>query len=173
MEKTEANIRAIVKSVIDLDAPDAGIDIEPFVQAYLSGNPYVPANKAEEEVMPYVEHHLWIHFERYNPSEKQAWEDNAPRVTVKIGEKEFQTFLDERGVQRFCGNSVIRRLMDSPVLSDSMGALSLNTLSVDFHNGMFSTEDWLDFMTSFGYSVDGLMGWSEFQHLPIENPLWD
>lgn len=173
MEKTEANIRPIVESVIELEAPDAGIDIEPFIQAYLSGSPYVPASEAEEEVIPVIEEQLWIHFERYNPSATQAWEDSAPRIIVTIAGKEFETFIDERGVQRFCGNPVIRRIMDSPSVSDSMGRLSLNTLNQDFHNGMFSTEAWLDFMTSFGYSVGGLTGLSYFQHLKVENPLWD
>lgn len=173
MEKTVENVRAIAESVINLEGPSLGLNVDRFVQAYLDGEPYTPASDAEREVIRIIEENLWIHFSRYSPSEKQKFEDNAPRIPVKIAGKEFQTFLDERGTQRFCGNSVIRRMMDSRVLSDSHGELSLNTLSIDFHRGMFSTEAWLDFMTSFGYSVDGLMGWSEFQHLPIENPLWD
>lgn len=173
MEKNEENVRAIAESVIELEGPSLGLDVEPFIQAYLNGGTYTSANDAEREVIRIIEDNLWIHFERYSPSSKQAWEDNASRIPVKIAGKEFQTFIDERGVQRFCGNSVITRIMDSRPLSDSHGELSLNTLSVDFHNGMFSTEDWLDFMTSFGYSVDGLMGLTVFQHLPVENPLWD
>jgi hypothetical protein len=150
-----------------------GLTVEPFVQAYLDGDPYEPANDAEREVIGIIKENLWFHFERYSPSEKQAWEDNAERIPVKIAGREFQTFLDERGTQRFCSNAVIKRIVESPSVRDSHGRLSLNTLSEDFHNGMFSTEDWLDFMASTGYSVSGLLGWSEFQHLPVANPLWD
>jgi DNA-directed RNA polymerase subunit N (RpoN/RPB10) len=173
MKKTAENVRAIVESVVELEGPGLGLDMEPFIQSYLNGEPYTPANDAEDEIIAVVQEPLWIHFERYNPSAKQAWEDNAERIPVKIAGREFQTFMDEHGVQRFCGNAVIRRMLDSRVLSNSHGELSLNTLTIDFHTGMFSTEDWLDFMTSFGYSVSGLTGLSYFQHLPVENPLWE
>lgn len=173
MEKNAENVRAIAEDVLRLEGPDLGLDLEPFIHAYVNGETYEPASDAEREVIRIIKDNLWIHFERYSPSAQQAWEDNAPKIPVKIAGKEFQTFLDERGTQRFCGNAVITRMMDSRVLSDSHGELSLNTLSLDFHKGMFSTEDWLDFMTSFGYSVGGLMDLSVFQHLPVENPLWD
>lgn len=173
MEKNAENVLTIAEDVLRLEGPDLDLDLEPFVQAYVNDEPYTPASDKEREVIRIIKDNLWFHFERYTPSASQAWEDNAPRIPVKIAGKEFQTFLDERGVQRFCGNAVIRRMIDSPTMRDSHGPLSLNTLSEDFHRGMFSTEDWLDFMTSFGYSVSGLMGYSEFQHLPIENPLWD
>lgn len=148
-------------------------NVESFVRHYMAGEPYEPANELEEEILPDIEEVLYNEFDRYKPSTSQAWEDNAPRIIVKIGEKEFQTFITEDGIQRFCGNSVITRIMDSPPLNDSRGILSLNTLAVNYHNGEFSSEDWLDFMTSFGYSVSGLCGLSAFTYLPVENPLWD
>ena len=172
MEKNEASVRAIAASVIALEDPESKLDVDLLVQTYLKGEPLSSEDDGEQDVILVIEEILWLQFGRYQPSSKQDWEDNAPRIPVKIAGKEYQTFLDERGVQRFCGNSVIKRIMSSPTVSNSHGELSLNTLVVDYQNGMFSSEDWLDFMTSFGYSVSGLLGWTEFQHLPVENPLW-
>jgi hypothetical protein len=172
VKKTETNVRLMAETIVQREeAPD--FNVEAFVRHYMAGEQYEPATEAEEEIQGYIEEALHNEFDRYNPSPKQAWEDNAPRITVKIGEKEFQTFIDEQGVQRFCGNSVITKIMDSPPLSDSHGILSLNTLVVNYLNGEFSSEDWLDFMTSFGYSVYGLCSLNAFTYLPVENPLWD
>ena len=170
MEKTAENIKQIAESVIDLEEASPDFNLEPFIQAYFKGEEYTPASYEERAIIPIIQEALWNQFERYKPSPKQAWEDNAPRIIIKIAGKEFQTFMDELGVQRFCGNSVITRMMDS---TDSNTKFNLNTLVTEYYNGDYSPEDWLDFMTSFGYSVSGLMGWSEFQHLPVENPLWD
>lgn len=172
MKKTETNVRLMVETVVQREEA-SDFNVEAFVRHYMAGEPYEPANEQEEEIQGYVEEALHDEFDRYKPSAKQVWEDNAPRITVKVGEKEFQTFIDEHGVQRFCGNSVITKLMHSPPLNDSHGILSLNTLAIDYHNGKFSSEDWLDFMTSFGYSVSGLCSLSAFTYLPVWNPLWE
>lgn len=172
MKKTEANVRFMVETLVHREEA-SNFNVEAFVKHYMTGEPYEPANEAEEEIQGYCEEALYNEFDRNKPTAKETWEANAPKITVKIGEKEFQTFIDEHGVQRFCGNSVITKLMDSPPLNDSMGILSLNTLAIDYHNGHFSSEDWLDFMTSFGYSVSGLCSLNAFTFLPVWNPVWE
>lgn len=172
MKKTETNVRLMVETLVQREEA-ADFNVESFVRHYMAGEPYEPANELEEEIQGYAEEALYNEFDRYKPSPSQAWEDNAPRIIVKIAGKEFQTFITEDGVQRFCGNSVITKIMDSPPLNDSRGILSLNTLAINYHNGEFSSEDWLDFMTSFGYSVSGLCSLNAFTYLPVENPLWD
>lgn len=114
-----------------------------------------------EEIMT----RLHMSFHRYKPSEREQFEADAETIIVKIGGRDFETFLDSNGTQRFRGNSVIRQLVDS-------GAADLNRLSIDFQKGNFSNDDWLDFYTSFGYSVSGLFDVSEFGVLDIENPIW-
>lgn len=170
MEKTEENIKQIAEYFINREKASPDLDLTAFIQAYLAGEDYTPANFEELVLIPMIQDALWIQFERYKPSQKRAWEDSAPRIPVKVGGREFQTFIDEQGVQRFCSNSVITHLMSSNARD---GILSLNNLSLEYDSGKFSSDDWLDFMTSFGYSVTGLLDWEEFTHLPVENPLWE
>lgn len=128
-----------------------------------------------ELVYIHPENSEWVHeeimtrlhnyFHRYKPTEKEAFAAQAETIIVKIDGQEFQTFLDENGTQRFRGNSVIRHLVDTD-------AADLNRLSIEFQNGKFSNSDWIDFYTSFGYSVGGLLDVSDFTSLDIENPLW-
>lgn len=84
---------------------------------------------------------------------------------VKFGEKEYPTYIDEYGVQRFYENSVIRHLRYTK-------AIDLNELSGDFFENKFTQIDFLEFNMALGYSVSGLAELSYFQDLEIDNPLW-
>lgn len=172
MKKTEANVRLLVETVVAREdhIDTTGFNAETFTQTYLAGEEYEPKTEGEEEILSILDEALYNEFDRHKPTEKEQWEADAPKIIVKIGGKEFQTFMDKHGVQRFCGNSVITHLMSH---DRGNGPFSLNTLIVEYYNGKFSSEDWLDFMTSHGYSVSGLCSLTEFTYLPVENPLWD
>ena len=176
MKRTKTNILLLVETAINSGANEDETvfeqeTIDAVVTRYFETGEFHPETDAEDELWALMEEILEDQFERYHPDPRQEWEDNAPRIPVKIGDKEYQTYLDRHGVQRFVGNSVITRIMDHH--SDPNATLSLNTLIVEYQQGRFSTEDWLDFMTSFGYSVGGLLDLSEFSYLPVENPLWE
>jgi hypothetical protein len=174
MKKTEANVRLLVETVLSREdyVDTTGFNVEVFTQNYLSGEEYEPKTEGDEEILSILEEVLHNEFDRHQPTENEQWEADAPKIPVKLGGKIFQTFIDKNGVQRFCGNSVITELMSNND-SNPQSPTSLNKLAIDYHTGKYSSEDWLDFMTSFGYSVSGLMDLTEFTYLPIENPLWD
>lgn len=171
MKKTEANVRLLVETVAQsAEAPN--FDVEAFVKAYVAGETYEPANEADEEALSYVEEAVHNEFDRHKPTPEETWEQSADKIVVKVGEKEFQTFIDSDGVQRFCGNSVIETIVHT-YMNEPNSNFNLNNLAIDYYNGKYSSEHWLDFMTSFGYSVSGLLDLTAFQYLPVENPLWE
>lgn len=170
MEKTLENIKMVAKGTIEFEDGYDTFPLERFAKNYLDGEKFVPENDTVDELAGYVAGNLWKEFERYQPNDYEAWKNQAEKIPVIINGREFQTFLDEGGVQRFVGNSVINRMIDSMGSRDKM---SLNTLAIDFHSGMFSNDEWLDFYTSTNYSVSGFMGLSDFSYLEIQNPLWE
>lgn len=96
------------------------------------------------------------------------------KIKVKIGRKEYDTYIDKNGVQRFIENKVVRYLVDE-------GIIDLNKLRMDFHDKKFPTIDYLEFYMLMGYSVCGfselsVCGFSElspFYGYQIKNPLWE
>lgn len=103
-------------------------------------------------------------------------------IMVKINGREFRTQLDSRGVQRFVTNPVVKRLMDK--IGDAydklgyrqfeaLGLYGMNEIGMDFHLGLYTVDDMLDFLTQTGYSVSGMLGLSYFEDVTVENPLWD
>lgn len=88
-------------------------------------------------------------------------------IKVKIGGVEYDTFIDENGVQRFPKNDVVNHLFES-------GQLDLNKLILDYkQSGEISQRDYLEFNMMLGYSVHGIWELSSFKDLEFENPLWD
>lgn len=170
MEKTRENVQMLTENTLRNEEGCENFPVERFVTAYLEGQKFVPENDTEDQLAGYVEGTLWTMFERYKPEAFEEWKHNAEKIPVIINGKTFQTFIDERGVQRFVGNAVMRRILDS---LDSHRVMNLNTLSIDHQSGMFSNDEWLEFYTSFNYSVSGFMGLSDFCNFSIENPLWD
>lgn len=104
-------------------------------------------------------------------------------ITVKINGKEYQTYLDKHGTQRFVENRIVSRFIDSNVaLYSKMGwkwmednnVYTLNDLSMEYHGkGEFSLDEMIEFHTMIGYSVGGFAELSYFEDVEIENPLWD
>lgn len=175
MEKTAENID---KAITNLISPEDDVDLDfvPVIRdAYLKGEPIEEvvhptkgsiADAFHESIPSYLQLTLPTIFDRYQPTDKEKFEANAETIIVKVGDREFETFLDESGVQRFRGNTVTRYIVDN-------GGYLLNELVMAYYDGKFTDDDFLTFYTSFGYSVGGFCDVSNFSHLDVENPLWD
>lgn len=102
---------------------------------------------------------------------------------VRIGDKWFQSVIDEQGVQRFKTNGPVnalinhqQRMFDQHWMKDRIpnhpAVYGLNEIAVDFIHGNWSREEMIEFYTMFGYSVSGLVGMSFVEDVPVYNPLW-
>lgn len=89
------------------------------------------------------------------------------KIMVKIGHRNVETFIDEKGVQRI---SPVNKLYE---LLYRDGAIDLNLLAIEYEMEKISFKDYFDFYLSIRYSVDGFASLSRFQHLTIKNPLWE
>jgi hypothetical protein len=87
-------------------------------------------------------------------------------ITVSVGGKEYQTIIDEYGVQRFSRSTVLDHLFES-------GCLDLNQLNDDYRAGKFDKRDYAEFNMALGYSVSGFADLSAFQDWEIQNPVWE
>ncbi len=87
-------------------------------------------------------------------------------IIVKVGEKEYSTIIDERGVQRFKKNSCLEFLQEK-------GFIDLNNLAIAFCEGSFDQRDYLEFNMMLGYSVCGIAEFECFEDMEIENPVWE
>lgn len=90
-------------------------------------------------------------------------------IDVKINGKSYRTVIDDRGVQRFDigpASDVVNWLF-------KQNQLDLNQLAVDFQQGKFPLEAYMEFYMLLGYSVSGMYDLSWMQDVSIENPLWD
>jgi hypothetical protein len=104
-------------------------------------------------------------------------------IIVQIEGKDYKTVIDNRGVQRFPGNSVLQYMFDHNtdgeksmqigsngyIKHDSM--LNLNTLSLAFAHGKFDKREYMEIVMP-GYSVSGFCDLSQFQDWHIMNPVW-
>lgn len=101
-------------------------------------------------------------------------------VMVKLNGKDYPTHMVD-GVQRFVENPIVNRLMDK--IGDAynklgyrqfeaLGLYGLNEIGTDFHRGLYTVEDMLDFYTQTDYSVSGMLDLSCFRGVTVENPLW-
>lgn len=87
-------------------------------------------------------------------------------IQVKVGEKTYDTMIDEAGVQRFIKNSLLCYLFEEDMID-------LNQICFDYHHDKFSKIDYAEFMMALGYSVCGFAELSCFEDMEIENPLWE
>jgi len=88
------------------------------------------------------------------------------RIKIKISGKEYNTIIDEKGIQRFIKNNLICFLVDS-------GKIDLNHLRIDFNDNKFSKIEYAKFYMDLGYSVSGFAELDLFLNWKIENPLWE
>ena len=97
------------------------------------------------------------------------------RITVKVGDRTFDTIIDNEGVQRFIANGVVRLIVDKMEKDYGWSGepFNLNTLAQLYYHDKFTQDDYLTFYTMMGYSVCGLAELSFFQDLEIENPVWE
>jgi tRNA/tmRNA/rRNA uracil-C5-methylase (TrmA/RlmC/RlmD family) len=96
----------------------------------------------------------------------KKYDEQKGNMTVKVGEIEYSTVIDEHGTQRFVKNKLLCHLVDS-------GQVDLNRLSIDYQHEKFSQREYAEFNMMLGYSVSGFSELSSFDDLEIENPLWE
>jgi hypothetical protein len=87
-------------------------------------------------------------------------------IKVKVNNKEYDTHIDHKGVQRFIENSVICYLVANHIVD-------LNKLCIAYQEGKFSQKDYAEFNMMLGYSVCGFADLPSFEDYKIENPLWE
>ena len=87
-------------------------------------------------------------------------------IIVKLNGKEYISYIDSKGVQRFKTNSVVNDIFN-------IFNINLNTLSFNFLQGKYTKQEWIEFYTMIDYSLDGFSCLSDFQDVEIENPLWE
>jgi hypothetical protein len=123
----------------------------------------------------YLYQTLFIRWDRYIPEKHEIDFANSETIIVKVGGRPFETYIDRHGVQRFRVNTVLNHLCNLMMKNMTVDGkpYGLNEMNMEFFEGKFSNNDWLTWYTSFGYSVSGFMDISHFDHLDIENPLWD
>lgn len=100
---------------------------------------------------------------------------------VKVGEREYDTVIDEHNTQRFVGNMAIRLMVDASGRDFDRAlrgqgthpSFTLNTLAIAYDEGKVSLEDMLDFYTGMQYSVGALSTLSYFEQMEFSNPVWD
>lgn len=166
MEKTEKLVRGIVETVCNTEG-EPTVNVDEIVTAIMNDQPLPEHPEQDEDVMGYIKEAMEETFDRYQPDENAQWMRDAPKIPVKVAGREYQTYMDKANVQRFVESSVIS------TITENMGRDEYNQLFVDYLQGKFSLEEWMDFMTSTGYSVSAFSGLNDFCHLPIENPLWN
>lgn len=87
-------------------------------------------------------------------------------IIVKISGKNFKTYIDGHGVQRFLSNKFYNWL-------DVKYEINGNDLSKAYQTGCFSKWQYAKYLMGLGYSVCGFTEISVFEDWEIENPLWE
>lgn len=84
-------------------------------------------------------------------------------IVVTVDGEKYDTFMDERGVQRFVPNGFVCSMFDD-------GHLGLNEISIAYQGAPWPEHGYQEFHMALGYSVCGFSGlWPTAD---IENPLW-
>ena len=99
-------------------------------------------------------------------------------IPIKLDGVEYQTYIDERGVQRFYENpdNAILRSMPLVKVADGHGGwltvLDSNLMSIEYQRGKFTQREYAEAKMAQGYSVSGFCDLG-FDSMLLENPLWD
>lgn len=167
MKKTPELVRGIIETVCVREEFSPTVSIDDIVTALMENNPLPQHPEKDEEVMGYIQEAVEHTFNLYKPDENAQWMQDAPKIPVIIGDREYQTYMDSHRVQRFVSNPIIRHAVDN------LSTDSYNNIFVKYYKGEVSHEELTDFLTSSGYSVSALSGMNAYSHLPIKNPLWE
>ena len=85
-------------------------------------------------------------------------------IMVKVGEKEYPTFIDGNGVQRFVGNDLLKWI-------HLTRNVDLNILGIAFQHNLFSKQEYLEFYIGISTSLSHIMELDWFEDIEIVNPL--
>lgn len=166
----------IINYLANLLEPEEDIDTRWFplmAEAYMNKTPLeditdskmgkIPANHLSGFPLS-IKENLDLTFKPNLNLALREWETQET-IAMIIGEKTYNTYMDTHGVQRFVPNMIIKKLVDNHTID-------LNRLTIAYQNDEFTTDEYLDIITSIGYSVGGFCDLWEFRHLTIINPLW-
>lgn len=96
--------------------------------------------------------------------------------TVTVGGVEYDTEIDERGVQRFVENPDYPLVKEIKMVWDTYlncDIRDMNTMMQRYINGEFSKREYAEMNIFIGYSVCGFADLSTFHDMEINNPVWD
>lgn len=115
-----------------------------------------------------------------NPDDPQVGDHFA----VRIGNKWYDTVIDDHNVQRFVVQPVVNAFVDhshkmfdeywmKQRIADHPAVYGLNEIAVDFARHEWPLSEQIEFYTMFGYSVAGFCDMSWVANVEIDNPLWE
>ena len=99
-------------------------------------------------------------------------------IIVRVGGVDYETVIDENGVQRFPEDPNNSVLLALPMVGVSMpGGTSvnmrdMNELALRYHRGAITQREYAEATMAVGYSVSGFSDYSSFSDMLLENPLW-
>jgi len=107
-------------------------------------------------------------------------------IPVKVNGTEYDTVIDERGVQRFVGNPIVaayvtasakaynKWLVENPIETRNWDEAPFTLNDIDYTpNGTYTLDQLIEFSTLHGYSVAGMCDLSFMSNVEVVNPVWD
>lgn len=103
-------------------------------------------------------------------------------TTVVINGRKFITIIDDKGTQRFKGNTAVRAFVDASIVEwekwlrtdrSQPEPYSLNDLVMGFYEGKHTLDEIIELYSNIGYSLGGFSDASADWDVTIRNPLWE
>lgn len=92
--------------------------------------------------------------------------ENIKPIPVLVNGGRYITFIDIRGKQRFVGDRAAIEEFES---SNSGGAM-LTNFERDIHEGRKDIQDFISFLMSIGWTVDGITAFDVLRRVEVINP---
>ena len=105
---------------------------------------------------------------------------------VQINGNDYDTVIDEHGVQRFVPNRIVAAFVDAalsayntfittnPIEERDWSKAPFGLNDIDYTpNGTYTLDELIQFSTLHGYSVGGMCDLSFMSGVEVINPLWD
>jgi hypothetical protein len=92
-------------------------------------------------------------------------------IIIKVNSKDYQTIIDNDGVQRFMySNKAVWLIFKN--MTDSSNRKIRRNLITDFEKGVLTSYQLFDIFTNFEYTVGGLLEMNMFEDFRIKNPYY-
>jgi hypothetical protein len=193
MDKTEDNVKQVLNETANehqMSVPEE--DINALADAYMKRGDVDLAINSDGEVLSDImdEEQLdTLSANLYSEFGEQNHDVPFQIRVVKIDGRSYDTYVDDKGVQRFVGNPIIRLLVrnmqknwkkyylaqqetDEGYDSENPDIpLHLGAIAEMYKKGEFSLEQYLDFYAAFSFSLKWLRTTEPFDSLTYENLL--